>query len=931
MMTSIYTGNHQTCEVEENGFLDKHRNFASGALTVFTSLAPINLGKSYRLTASGLEKSTIAHMSQAHVNRIEFDSVDALIKVIEGISHSQAISSSLLKQGQYAADLTTKAEALKGSRTVARTSEYFEYPTGQRGVLILDYDAPESALSREALIDAFKSVCPAISDAGLVWWCSSSSMIYNCAEEIHGLRGQRLYVMMDDVSDTPRAGEVLAKRLWLQGHGRIVISSSGQLLKRTLVDTSMFQVARLDFIGGAICETPVVQRRGKPVSVGGEGWLDSIKSLPNLSADEELLYESLIKSASAQASAQAQLTREKWITSRLDTAVDALVKKNVDRVIARERAGRTLAQALTGELTGDFLIPLADGQFVSVSDVLQNKDLWDGKLTLDPLEPEYDSARPVGKLLLSRAQPCLKSFAHGNTNFLLRKQPKRFQVVPGEHAALVRTVSRELAKEPDVFIRSGKLLQIGAAGLMPVSRHALRALLSERFNLFALDRKGVSSPADFLLADADMLLDTLAWYPYARLKGVLSLPCMAPTGVPLLRSGYDVDHGVYLNVDDETDGHKGQCTNPTRADLVRALRIIWKPWSLFSFAQDHDRGAMLAAILTALSRPLINKAPGFLFTAPVQGSGKTNAARALNALVTGGTGSGTIAFSAGNQFETELGKLLLAMSLAGQTTLLIDNIEGTFNSTTLAKQITDDCLSGRVLGASTMHTDTLRLLVTLTGNNLQLGDDLVRRFLKIRIDTGVEDPQNRAFAFDPPELALQMRRAIAEAAITLLHGFVDAGMPQTEIGTAGFDQWSRMIRNAVLWVRNEGLDIEAGLGAVGDPATTILKTSAAEGGLLEPQRQLLMAAFERFGENSFMAKDIHRICINPSSSDDSICLLIQDAIVELLPDRSKCTIMRIGLQLSKLLDKIINGKKLITLGRDRGGSRIYAIKVHAET
>ena len=61
--------------------------------------------------------------------------------------------------------------------------------------------------------------------------------------------------------------------------------------------------------------------------------------------------------------------------------------------------------------------------------------------------------------------------------------------------------------------------------------------------------------------------------------------------------------------------------SPSRAELAAALRQIWRPWAAYKFATDHDRAAMLAAIIGGVP-PWARPRAGIVFDAPMPGSGK---------------------------------------------------------------------------------------------------------------------------------------------------------------------------------------------------------------------------------------------------------------------------------------------------------------------
>lgn len=133
------------------------------------------------------------------------------------------------------------------------------------------------------LVETIRGAVPGLSDAAMLWWPSASSHICDrtTGEDLTGLRGQRLYLMVRDAADIPRAGAALADRLWAAGHGRVVPSAAGTPLERCPVDTAVWQPERLDFAAGAICMDGLEQRRGAPVLIPGTtGIVDTRVALP---------------------------------------------------------------------------------------------------------------------------------------------------------------------------------------------------------------------------------------------------------------------------------------------------------------------------------------------------------------------------------------------------------------------------------------------------------------------------------------------------------------------------------------------------------------------------------------------------------------------------------------------------------------------------
>ena len=150
--------------------------------------------------------------------------------------------------------------------TIARSNDCFHWPDGP-GIFMIDYD-PEvgaSAMDRDELLQLFESICPELHGVPKVWCPSSSSHI--CTEDgtdLTGLRGQRLYVPVNDARKIPQLSEVFEKRFWAKGYGYIRVSKSGQRLKRTPMDHSVYQPSRLDFAAGASTGKGLKQMRGEP-------------------------------------------------------------------------------------------------------------------------------------------------------------------------------------------------------------------------------------------------------------------------------------------------------------------------------------------------------------------------------------------------------------------------------------------------------------------------------------------------------------------------------------------------------------------------------------------------------------------------------------------------------------------------------------------
>jgi len=97
----------------------------NGALTLITSTKPAHLGKQYRLTASGLEKTTAGQMVSGRHETLTFSTVEDLTAILSSVGTHQAITSSLPFDGRLSGELVTAAAKKDNPTALARTKSEF--------------------------------------------------------------------------------------------------------------------------------------------------------------------------------------------------------------------------------------------------------------------------------------------------------------------------------------------------------------------------------------------------------------------------------------------------------------------------------------------------------------------------------------------------------------------------------------------------------------------------------------------------------------------------------------------------------------------------------------------------------------------------------------------------------------------------------------
>ena len=205
-----------------------------------------------------------------------------------------------------------------------------------------------------------------------------------------------MYVAVDDATTIPSVAKVFDARLKAAGHGHIAISKSGQMRAKSLIDMAVYTPCHMDFASGAATGPGLEQRRGA-ATVYHAGGAPLRGSEVMLSPEVEARAAEAIRTLRAEAASEAARIASAW---RVEW-IGALTAAGTDPA----EAARTVARVGRGELAGDYLIQVLDtatgkARSVKVSAILAEPARYDGCLTLDPVEPDYDGGRAVGRLLL---------------------------------------------------------------------------------------------------------------------------------------------------------------------------------------------------------------------------------------------------------------------------------------------------------------------------------------------------------------------------------------------------------------------------------------------------------------------------------------------------------------------------------------------------
>lgn len=869
-------------------------------LTAVKGEVPARLSKAFRLLPDGdVEKLPGGKFSTGVCKVISVANLTGFAETLKRLTPSHALVYGVPVNGASKV-MSRKAFGLAGrpADATTRTKDAFQYPEGA-GVMMLDYDPPKDGaapLSRDGLVAALRTAVPGLASCEMLWSPSASSCIYNGDVELWGIRGQRLYLMVQEASDIPRAGAVLLDRLWLAGYGHFEVSKAGAFLDRTLVDGSVWQANRFDFAGGAHCTAPLRQNRGGPVLIEGETEVvDSAVVFADLSLDELDTVRGLKQAARQEMAPEADEAREAWVEARV---VDCLTNAERDDPEAVAQAKVRLRRVLDGgELAGDFVVQVeGKGGFepVSVATLLENPSLYDRKLTLDPVEPDYGGGRPVGRLYLLQRRPTLHSFAHGGKTYHLNRVIARIQVVGGHTAEAVGQTVDHLRRDPLVFDYGEALALIHQGRPNFLDENTLAFHLWPGLQFWKMD-KG-NNPYD-IDPPKDALRQTLGLKDRRKLKpldAVITAPVVLVDGTVLDQPGYHAPSHLFF----DSMGQEVQSVplNPTVEEARASLATLMAPFKDFPFMDASAKGAFLTALLTAVERPVLPTAPALAFDAPVQGSGKTLLARCIGYLAAGREPD-TFPHTKSRDDE-EVRKRLMSVLMMGATTLVWDNVTGSFDSAAMAAFLTTPQVADRVLGKSLALRLPNRILLIFTGNNLTFEGDMPRRVIKCRIDPRSATPFAREFAMDPLAHVRMHRLDMVTAACTLIRAYQTSGADRAVGRMASFEDWDDIVRQTVVWV---GTTVAP--GQYGDPMDLVREAQAADPSI-NALGDLLRVLGDCFGAEWFTGKDVEKACSADLSSR------IKEALSDVAGVDVSGSARRIGKLLSARKGQIAHGLRL---------------------
>lgn len=494
-----------------------------------------------------------------------------------------------------------------------------------------------------------------------------------------------------------------------------------------------------------------------------------------------------------------------------------------------------------------------------------------------------------------------------------------------------------LAHDPNIYQADGSLVRVVrtiepddvvAVGT-PQLRRCTAATLLERLAAAAIWQKRDSrshSGVRQCLPPSTVVQATLdrgAWPGIKAFGGFAEAPTLRRDGSIIQVPGYDQTSGiVYLPSCD----FPAIPESPTQADAFVARIELEDVFCDFPYADESHRSATIASLLTLLARPAIaGSVPAFVFDASTRGSGKTLQADAVSVIATGRAAS-KMSYPPD---AAELEKVLGAYALASASIVLFDNVVGAFGGGPLDRVLTaGERVELRVLGKSEIPSLRWRAVVMSTGNNVDLAGDTARRVLRSRLESPLENPEERAVFKHPHLLAhvARQRPRLVRAALIILRAYIAAGLPRTDVRQWGsFEAWSSLVPAALRWA-GAADPMLARPVASGDEGAEkgSLRTLLEGWNRLDPDARGLTAkqAIAALYPAERVRPSPHGPPLAPDGFDD-----LRDAIEALVPtpNGQAPNAVKLGYQLRKFKHRVV-GALTFDMTLDRMGAARWIVK-----
>lgn len=303
-------------------------------------------------------------------------------------------------------------------------------------------------------------------------------------------------------------------------------------------------------------------------------------------------------------------------------------------------------------------------------------------------------------------------------------------------------------------------------------------------------------PSTMKAEDASTILETVSF-----LRGVRKIRRVARVRMPVFRTNPDGKKFVELLPEGYDPEYETLTISNVKIDeswtIAEAQDWFEEIFGCFPFAKDRDRAVHVAGMLAVYCRMMLSRMalrPGILYLANKPGSGKSVLAKA--SLYTTFPMVASAKMKEGEQLDKELE----AFSRNGVPYMFLDNLTGMFQSAALDQILTSVYSQGRSMGGHDVFLSENTFQIFATGNNLEMSDDLARRFLVCDLFEEGE-PGDRKFGtrLDDSSMSSDAWRSRAVSALwAMIREWFAKGMPQGMKSLPTYEEFSGLI-GGIAW------------------------------------------------------------------------------------------------------------------------------------
>jgi hypothetical protein len=429
--------------------------------------------------------------------------------------------------------------------------------------------------------------------------------------------------------------------------------------------------------------------------------------------------------------------------------------------------------------------------------------------------------------------------------------------------ATARRLAALIAQRYDFLFNGNAPVRIAVeAGNLPraieVTNEAVRVLAHEICNPMRLS-KGEWIPAALPKDIASLYLNGLEGnWGLRPFRGITTAPILSANGDIRITDGYDEATGLWCHNIPDLE----LLEQPTKAEAHAALYRLRCFFRTFPFAdggQIHDpelgvavidvakppglnESSFLVALLTAVCRQSLELAPAYLVRAPTFSGAGTGKGLAVKSICIVASGVRPSAFTSGHDHE-EFDKRLTSALIEARPSVFLDNFNAKeLRSDILASVLTESPAMVRPMGQTKTVPLHTRTFIGITGNAVEIAEDMARRIINSDFDAHMENPEQRKFRPGFLDDVFASRDLLLSDCLTIWrwgrHNELPSGKP-----LGSYEVWAEWCRDPLL-----------ALGAR-DPVDRIAEIKAAD-----PRRRALLGVFETWWEKhadaELKAKDL---------------------------------------------------------------------------